>query len=65
MVSEFSHSFEFNWRRPALKRVTSAKDHRWPTLYRNTYPGAWIGLSFYYRQWGLSLLWGRPGRIRA
>lgn len=63
-MTDFPHKFVFLWRRPALKLVTSARDFRFPRLFRNTYPGAWIGLSLYYRQRGLALLWGRPGGIK-
>jgi hypothetical protein len=56
--------FKFKWRRPRLVLVKSARDHRWPHLYANTYPGCWIGLALYYRQNGLSFLWGRPGAVK-
>lgn len=56
--------FEKEWRMPALKVVTSARDFRWPHVYVNRYPGVVIGLAAYYRQRGLSLLWARPGRIK-
>jgi hypothetical protein len=58
------HKFKFLWRRPAVKRVTAARDFRLPRLFANTYPGCWIGLSLYYRHDGLALLWGRPGGIK-
>jgi hypothetical protein len=65
MVSEtFLHRFKFVWGPMRLVRVTSARDHRWPRLYANTYPGCWIGLAIYWRQHGLSWLWGRPGGVR-
>ena len=56
--------FKFEWRRPAIKVVTSARDFRFPRLFLNRYPGCVIGLSGYYRQRGLALLWGRPGGLR-
>lgn len=63
-MTDFPYKFHFEWRRPGVRAVTSAKDHRWPRLYANTYPGCWIGIALYYRQRGLSLLWGRPGGIK-
>lgn len=56
--------FKMVWGPLRLVRVKSARDHRWPRLYANTYPGCWIGLSLYYRQNGIAWLWGRPGAIR-
>jgi hypothetical protein len=64
--------YRFRW--PRIVRVTSAKVHRWPTLYRNTYPtrrfgdrrdwDCWVGLALYWRQRGVSLLWGRPDGLK-
>jgi hypothetical protein len=63
-MSDFPHKFHFVWGPMRLVRVKSARDHRWPRIYANTYPGCWIGLALYWRQNGLSWLWGRPGGIR-
>lgn len=63
-MSNFPHRFEFEWRRPKMVKVTSARDFRTPRLFLNRYPGVVIGIAAYYRQRGLSLLWGRPGRIK-
>lgn len=63
-MSEFPYRFEFEWRRPALVRVKSARFFLVPTMVFNRYPGAWIGIAVYWGQQGLSLLWGRPGKVR-
>lgn len=62
---DFPHRFAFKWRRPAVRTVTSARDFRWPRVMLNRYPGIVIGVAAYYRHRGLSLLWGRPGGVRA
>jgi hypothetical protein len=54
----YRHAFE--WRRPALRRVTGAD--RITGVRLNRYPGVVIGVAAYLRGHGLSLLWGRPGR---
>lgn len=56
--------FRFKWGPLRLVRVKSARDFRFPALFMNTYPGCWIGIAAYYRQNGLSFLWGRPGGVR-
>lgn len=58
----YTYRYAFEWRRPALKLVTAA--NRQPLrLVLNRYPGVVIGVALYFRHRGLSLLWGRPGRI--
>jgi hypothetical protein len=52
----------FTWRWPALKVVTAA-DYQPLHVVLNRYPGVIIGATLYWRHCGLSLLWGRPGRI--
>lgn len=56
----YHYRFAFEWRRPAIRRVTAAEQVT--GLRLNRYPGVVIGVAAYIRGHGLSLLWGRPGR---
>lgn len=58
----YTYRNAFEWRRPKLVRVTAA-DRQPLRLVLNRYPGVVIGAALYYRHRGLSLLWGRPGRV--
>jgi hypothetical protein len=58
----YTYRMAFQWRWPALRRVTAAE--RQPLrLVLNRYPGVVIGMALYWRHRGLSLLWGKPGRV--
>lgn len=56
----YRHAYE--WRCPRLVLVTPA-DRQPLRLRLNRYPGVVIGAALYWRHRGISLLWGRPGRI--
>lgn len=60
-MAERPYKFAFEWRRPTIVYVTAADPH-WG-LVLNRYPGVVIGVALYLGRWGLSLLWGRPGRV--
>lgn len=70
IVGDEPYQFQFLWRRPTVAVIWST-DRYW--LAWNSYPGALIGVTVGLpKLWrkrqgypGLSLLWGRPGDIRA
>jgi len=53
--------FAFEWRLPRIVLVRPAR--RQFSVVLNRYPGVVIGIAVYFGRRGLSLLWGRPGRI--